>query len=186
MQETAASFLSGWENFYVIIGTAAATLTGLTFIVITLVARAGIIGRGDGVAAFSTPTVVHFGAVLLIAVIFTAPWPMLWYVSILLGLIGLAGILYIVVVLRRTRRQTSYELVLEDWLWHMILPFLSYVAFFCSAIALLTDPALTLFVVGTATVLLVFIGIHNSWDSVTYLLFMRLRQVQENEEQEEM
>lgn len=185
MQETAASFLSGWENFYVIVGTAAATLTGLTFIVITLVAGAGMLGRGDGVSAFSTPTVVHFGAALLIAVILDAPWPMLWYVSILLGLIGLAGILYIGVVLRRSRRQTGYALVLEDWLWHMIFPFLAYAAFFCSAIALLTDPVPTLFVVGAATVLLVFIGIHNSWDTVTYLLLVRLRQAQESEEREE-
>lgn len=32
--------LAGWDNFYVIAGTSAAGLTGLTFIVITLAAEA--------------------------------------------------------------------------------------------------------------------------------------------------
>jgi hypothetical protein len=182
MQETAVSFLSGWANFYVIIGSSAAALTGLTFIVITLVAGAGALGRGDGVAAFSTPTVVHFGAALLVAVILAAPWPMLWHISILLGLIGLAGMIYIIVILRRARRQTSYEPVLEDWLWHTIFPFISYAAFFGSAIVLPTYPVPTLFVIAAATVLLLFIGIHNSWDTVTYIVMERIQRENKSED----
>src|SRR5262245_24431512 len=69
-------FLSQWQNFYMLIGTAAATLTGLMFVAITLVA--GLERHGStldaGVSAFSTPTVVHFCAVLLIAGILNAPW----------------------------------------------------------------------------------------------------------------
>src|SRR2546428_14082642 len=38
MQEAALSPLATWQNFYVIIGSAAATLTGLMFVVITLIA----------------------------------------------------------------------------------------------------------------------------------------------------
>jgi hypothetical protein len=43
MQEAGVSFLTTWQNFYVIIGSAAATLTGLVFVVITLLA--GVRGR---------------------------------------------------------------------------------------------------------------------------------------------
>src|SRR5262245_15764410 len=75
MQEPELLFLSQWQNFYMLIGTAAATLTGLMFVATTLVA--GIETHGatmyEGVSAFSTPTVVHFGAVLLIAGILSAP-----------------------------------------------------------------------------------------------------------------
>jgi len=186
VQETATSFLSGWTNFYVIIGSAAAALTGLTFIVITLVAGARALGGSDTVAAFSSPTVVHFCMALLIAVTLTAPWPMLWHLSLLLALIGLACIIYMIIVVRRTFRQTDYEPVLEDWLWHIIFPFLSYISFFISSLALPTYPVPVLFVIAAGTILLLFIGIHNSWDTVTYLIIERFRQDLQNQDQEEL
>jgi hypothetical protein len=67
--------LSEWENFYVIVGSSAGALIGLQFVVITLIAAMPI-GRGTAQAgaAFSTPNVVHFGAVLLLAGILSAPW----------------------------------------------------------------------------------------------------------------
>src|SRR3954471_4075587 len=104
--------LATWQNFYVIIGTAAATLTGLMFVVITLLA--GVLGRGasGALGAFTTPNVVHFGAVLLVAAILSAPWQALWPVGLLLGLSGLGGVTYIIIVLRRASRQTDYQPVL--------------------------------------------------------------------------
>ena len=67
--------LAGWENFYVIVGSSAGALIGLQFVVITLIAAMPI-GRGTAQAgaAFSTPNVVHFGAVLLLAGIVSTPW----------------------------------------------------------------------------------------------------------------
>ncbi len=60
--------LTGWENFYVIVGSSAGALIGLQFVVITLIADMPI-GHGAAQAgdAFATPTIVHFGAVLLLA-----------------------------------------------------------------------------------------------------------------------
>jgi hypothetical protein len=173
MQETVLAPLATWQNFYVIIGTAAATLTGLMFVVITVIAgvRIRVPLSGDGIATFSTPSVVHFCAALLIAALLSAPWQALWQVGLLLGLVGLAGACYVVVVLRRARRQNSYQPVLEDWLWHTIFPLISYTAFLVGAIMLLIYPVLALFVIAAATVLLLFIGIHNAWDNVTYLAF---------------
>src|SRR5438067_6656686 len=80
MQEAAASALGAWRDFYVIAGTAAATLTGLTFVALTLVAGARrTAGSSGGIGAFSTPTVVHFGAALLVAALLSAPWRALWH-----------------------------------------------------------------------------------------------------------
>src|SRR5205823_13469555 len=57
-----------WQNFYVIVGSSAGALIGLQFVVITLIADMPI-GQGAAQAghAFATPTIVHFGAVLLLA-----------------------------------------------------------------------------------------------------------------------
>ena len=171
MQEAVLSPLATWQNFYTIIGSAAATLTGLLFVVITLIARVRVrvSSPGTGIAAFSTPNVVHFGAALLVAALLNAPWQALWNAALLLGLAGLGGMTYVIIVLRRARRQTDYEPVLEDWLWHTVFPLVSYTGLVVAALLLPIHPAPALFVIAAATVLLLFIGIHNAWDNVTYL-----------------
>jgi hypothetical protein len=170
MQGAILSPLIAWQNFYVIVGTAAATLTGLIFVVVTLIAgvRQRTLMPGDGIATFSTPNVIHFGAVLLVAALLSAPWKALWPVSLLLGLSGLGGVVYDVIVVRRARHQTSYQPVLEDWLWHTIFPLASYTGFIIAAVLLLIYPVPALFIIAAGTILLLFIGIHNAWDNITY------------------
>ncbi len=184
MQEAVLSLLATWQNFYVLIGSAAATLTGLIFVVVTLIAGVRVrVSSGSGIATFSTPDVVHFGVALLVAAILSAPWQALWPAGLLLGLAGLGGMIYGVIVLRRVRRlQTGYQPVLEDWLFHTVLPLVSYTALVVAAIVLPGHPAPALFVIAAATVLLLFIGIHNAWDNVTYIV-LELSQ-QENKRQD--
>jgi len=172
MQGAVLSPLATWQTFYVLIGTAAATLTGLLFVVIALIARVRVrvSSPSSGITVFSTPNVKHFGAALLVAAILSAPWQALWPAGLLLGLAGLGGMIYVVIVLRRARRQTDYQAVLEDWLWHTVLPLVSYTALLVAAIVLPGHPAPALFVIAAATVLLLFIGIHNAWDNITYIV----------------
>ncbi len=170
MQEAAVSPLATWQNFYVITGSAAAALTGLMFVVITLLTRIRLRGSSETLGAFGTPNVVHFCIALLVAAILSAPWQALWPVGLLLGLCGLGGVTYAAIVVRRARRQTDYQPVLEDWLWHAVFPLVSYAVLVVAALLLLGNPALALFGIGAVTVLLLFIGIHNAWDSVTYIV----------------
>lgn len=171
MQDAVLQFLAPWQSFYVIVGTAAATLTALMFVVITVIAGMNrrAVAPHEGIATFSTPSVVHFCAALLVAALLSAPWQAFWNVGLLFGLCGVGGVLYTGVVVRRARRQTSYQPVLEDWLWHTIFPLLSYTAFVVAAIILLISPTPALFIIAAGTVLLLFIGIHNAWDNVTYM-----------------
>jgi hypothetical protein len=181
MEEGAASLLTRWESFYVITGTAAATLTGLQFVVITLGAQ---MNRGNVEAnrAFGTPTIVHFCAVLFIAGILTAPWPSLAGVALVLGLCGVAALVYGAVILRIVRRQTTYMPVLEDWVWHFTLPPLAYAILLVAAIILQSNPMVSLFVVAGMALLLLFVGIHNAWDAAT---FIALNQPQQQERPED-
>lgn len=185
MLEATVPILTTWQNFYVIIGTAAATLTGLTFVAVTLIAQRQSRMPDEANAAFATPTVVHLGAALLIAAIFAAPWQILWNVSLLLGLIGVSGATYIIIITRRLRRQASdpdkYTPVMEDWIWHTVLPFVAYAALFIGAIILPGNAPPPLFFIGAATVLLLFIGIHNSWDTVTFIAGNHLPDISESE-----
>ena len=161
---------TAWESYYVIVGSSAAALTGLMFVVIALVADSATSGRQ--IDAFGTPTVVHFGSVLLVSAIMSAPWPGLLGARIAIGLCGAAGVVYGLIVLRRARSQTDYKPVFEDWLFHTALPLVAYTSILAAAVRLSQRPT-PLFVIGAATVLLLFVGIHNSWDTVTYIIVSR-------------
>jgi hypothetical protein len=172
----ALSQLAGWENFYVIIGSSAAALTGLQFVVMVLGAQSKApVGDSSTTRAFGTPTVVHFCAVLLISAILSAPWPALLSAAFGLGACGVAGCAYTVSVVRHTRRQTLYVPVLEDWIFHCVLPLTAYAALLVAAVLLPRHPAPSLFAVGGAALLLLFVGIHNAWDAVTFIAFLQRR-----------
>ncbi len=169
MHETTLPILTIWQNFYVIIGSASAALIGLMFVTITLIAGLQRSRSNDSIAAFGTPNVVHFCAALLIAALLTAPWQVTWHVALPLGLIGSAGIIYTIIVIRRARHQNTYQPVMEDWLWHIILPFIAYGALFVAAFILTINPIPVLFIIAAVALLFIFIGIHNSWDTVTFI-----------------
>ncbi len=168
MEPTVLSPFSAWETFYVIIGSSAAALTGLQFVVIVLGTEARS-ARSPTVGAFGTPTVVHFCAVLLIAAILSVPWRAVSSAGLALSATGVAGIVYMVIVVRRAREQKGYAPVLEDWLWHCTFPSIAYVALLVAALLLRRDPAHGLLIIGTTALFLLFIGIHNAWDAVTYI-----------------
>ena len=174
MAETASSFLTAWASFYVMTGSSAAALTGLMFVVISLVTgKERAEGTHDGIATFSTPTVMHFAAALLVSAVLIAPWRSLVHAAVVAALIGLYGVVYILRVMYRTRRLTVYTADFEDWTWYTILPFVAYGAISAGAIALAAVPVQALFILAGGVVLLIFIGIRNAWDIVTYLAIKR-------------
>jgi len=167
--------LSNWQNFYMLIGTAAATLTGLMFVVTTLIAgiETHVSTLNAGISAFNTPTVVHFCTVLLIAGILSAPRQAFSSVGLLLGLLGLGMVLYLIIVMRRMRQVPHYQTPLKDWLWYMAFPLIAHIVLIVAAIALPANPALALYIISAAMIVLLFLGIHNAWDLVTYLAVER-------------
>ena len=172
MDETVTSALQAWESFYVIVGSSAGALTGLQFVVLTLISESGILrGSGEALSAFSSPNVVHFCAALLVSAIFSVPWHGLGPPGTAVALCGACGSLYSVSVLRRARRQRDYKPVFEDWAWHTALPMLAYAALVLAGLQL--SRVYGPFVAGGAALLLVFIGIHNAWDTVTYATLER-------------
>ena len=136
-----------------------------TFVVIAL--RTEAIGEGveGGVRAFGTPTVLHFCGVLLIAAILSIPRQTVTSLALCVGGTGSAGLALSTWVVVQARRQSSYTPVLADWIWHAALPLLAYASVASAAGVLWRGPAVALDVVAAASLLLLFIGIHNAWDA---------------------
>lgn len=166
--------LEEWGNFYAIVGSSAGALIGLQFVVMTLVANMPI-GEVDAQAGhiFTTPTVVHFGVVLLLSAVGSAPWHAITTVAAVWGLVGLIGVAYVILVAQRVRLQTAYQAVFEDRLCHVLLPLTAYAMLVVSACAAYSYPRPAAFLVGAAALLLLFTGIHNAWDIITYHVFVK-------------
>jgi hypothetical protein len=170
MHELAAA----WENFYVIVGAAAGALIGLQFVVITLIAEKPPKDAAGASAAFATPTIVHFGASLLISALMSVPWPSAVYAEAGWAVTGIAALIYSAVVGWRMRTQTAYRPGFEDWLFHLVLPVLSYALLLAGALLAGSHMEGALFAVAAAALLLLYIGIHNAWDAVSYHVFVNM------------
>lgn len=164
--------LAPWQNFYAIAGTSAGALIGLQFVVLSLIANTRA-ARADPQAgnAFSTPTIIHFGMVLGLSAMLCAPWDTTALPADIWGIAGLLGILYSGVTIRRMRVQTVYRPEFEDWLCYALLPIVGYATLAVSGWTARSHPRESLFAVAGAALLLLFIGIHNAWDAVTYHVF---------------
>ena len=161
--------LTAWGNFYVIVGSSTGALTGLQFVVIALVSETRATGSMGEIRAFATPTIVHFCSALLISGILSAPWRALSSVSIALTMVGGLGVLYALSVVGHARRQTGYSPDIGDWLWYTAFPVLAYAALLVSAVLLPRHVPAPMFVIAATTLALLFLGIHNAWDTVTYV-----------------
>jgi hypothetical protein len=161
--------LSSWTSFYVMMGSSAAALTGLVFIVVTLISEKDSAQSDSGLSTYTTPTVVHFSCALLTSAVMAAPFGSLVPVAVILGLAGAAGMFYVVLIARRQAALENYRADMEDWTWNVVLPFIAYGTLTAGAIALTTSAAGALYAPAAAVALLIAVGIHNAWDVVTFL-----------------
>jgi hypothetical protein len=162
--------LAPWTDFYVMTGSSAAALTGLMFVVMSLVNDTDGSRRSrEGTDTFSTPTVVHLSAALLLSALGLVPWHTITYLAAITGIISVAGMIYMVRIAIRIRRIETYDADPEDWIWHAGVPIVAYAVSFCGSLGLYEHVASSLYAFAASVVLLVATGIHNAWDIVIYI-----------------
>jgi hypothetical protein len=176
------SELAKWDNFYVIVGSAAGALIGLQFVVLTLIANRPSHGSAEAGAAFGSPTVIHFSVVLFLSALLHAPWQTITIPAAIWGVLGAGGVIYSTVVVRRMRKQVAYTPVFEDWMFHCVLPFVAYAILAFSWFAAGSRTHEALFGVGSAALVLLFVGIHNAWDSIAYHVLVKIAGAERRDE----
>jgi hypothetical protein len=164
-----STLLAGWDNYYVILGSSAGGLTGLTFVVIALVRDAQRVSM-KGLNTYVTPTIVHFGGVLALAAFFSMPHQHPSTVSVGLAVGGLAGIIYSALLARNMPRVgIDYVPVREDWVFNVILPGVLYAGLVLAAWLIWLWPQPTLYGVALIALVLLFMGIRNAWDIAVWM-----------------
>ncbi len=170
--------LSEWQNFYVIVGSAAGGLTGLQFVVMALIAdMPAMEEESQAITVFSTPSIVNFGVVLLLASALVMPWHSITPISIIWAVAGAIGVLYTANTGWRFNKQRAYSPVFEDYLFRVIMPIIGYAVLGAAALTAKTHERAALFQVAAVALLLLFIGIHDAWDNATYLVFYKRGEV---------
>ena len=169
MEQPLHTLLARWESFYIIAGSVAGALIGLQFVVIALVADSRRRTTRPEIAAFGTPTVLHFCAALLLSALLSAPWASPSALRFTLVACGIAGVLYALIVIRRAKRPHQYRPELEDWVWYAALPLFAYLTLVVAAALFSRYPEPALSLIAAVALGLVFIGIRNAWDTITYV-----------------
>jgi hypothetical protein len=158
--------LEPWHDFYVMMGGAGAALVGATFVVATLAGN--MEKRLIGIKGFITPATVHLGSVLIVAAVLMVPTLSALFLALLLGIGGLAGLVYGVVIYFRV---TTLKVDVIDRFWYGIFPVLEYGLLGASAVLVFVkDMEHGLELIAAALVALLITGMRNAWDMATFMI----------------
>jgi hypothetical protein len=160
--------LEAWHEFYLLIGTAGATLTGLLFIVVSLGSRFIADQHATGVRAFLSPNAVYFTTTLVVSAVLMAPGMPATVIGTFLMFGAVASLGYLAYTKAHQQWRLS-ELPFLDWVWYVGLPAVAYVVLLLAGIGFLMHVPLAMIGVAAAMVLLLVIGIRNAWDIVLYI-----------------
>ena len=156
--------LRDWRDFYVMGGTAAATLVGLMFVFASIGASQLASRNLAAMRAFITPTVVHFGAALLVCMVSIMPG------HSALGLGAAIGVAYSGWILALIVRRFAVGAAWEDRLFYALIPLLSYLLLLASAIVELDErPSDANWLAATAIIALIVAGLRNAWDMTVWM-----------------
>jgi hypothetical protein len=139
------------------------------FVVITIVSGSRTDTSGEGVSVFTSPTVVHFCIALFVSAVMSVPWHTLEAIPILVAAGAIAGITVCTRSVILALRMSGYKPGVDDWCWYAVFPLLTYVALLVTSAWLRVAPVGGLYAIAAVVVLLIFLGIHNAWDVVTYI-----------------
>jgi hypothetical protein len=162
--------LNNWINFFDITGAAGAQLIGLLFVVVTLGTRLSKSQSVDGIRAFVTPTLIHFGSVLLQAMVVVAPLPPHWPMGLMLILVGLGGLAYVINAIRLKSRLDFVALKGLDWIPYEGLPTLANASLIAGGVGLTVNQAFAPFAIASASGLLLIAGIYGAWDLTLWII----------------
>src|SRR5438034_5831818 len=168
MHDTWTHELETWHEFFLLIGTAGVTLTGLLFVVVSLGPRVVANHHATGVRAFISPNAVFFTTPLVVSALLMIPNLPAKVIGSFLSLGSIASLGYLVYTRAHQQWQDS-KLPGLDWVWFIGLPTTAYLLLLFAGIAFLFQAVFSIHLVAGVLLLLLVIGIRNAWDLVIWI-----------------
>jgi hypothetical protein len=155
--------LESWHDFFVLLGTAGATLLALLFVAVSLGAGFLSDSRAGATRAFFSPVVVHFSAVFFLSAVALMPGHRPGFFAVVIGICALAGLsvaLYATIQLLR-HDWTKYK---QDHLAYGLLPTVAYLALLVAAEMIWVENEFAVDVLAGALLVLLLVNVRNAWD----------------------
>src|SRR5881397_499865 len=147
-----ASMLEKWHDFYLLVGTAAATLVALLFVAASIGAGILTVRRAATTRTYMSPVVVHFASVFFAAATALIPSHTRASLGALIGLNAVAGAVFAAVTLRSVVRHHAADW--PDRLGYGAVPLVGYLAMLAAAGLMLVGSEAGLDLLAGALVLL--------------------------------
>jgi hypothetical protein len=159
----------GWSNFFFLVGSAAAGLIGLMFVIMTLMAGVERSTALRGQALYMTPTIAHFGAVFAISAVSLAPGLTVREAACVIGLLAVLGFACAGrAVIGFGRPGTGAPHWSDFWLY-AALPAALYAALVIAAAGVWSHAAWASRTQAGVLLTLLLLGIRNAWDLVSWM-----------------
>jgi hypothetical protein len=170
MQGSAAELFHTWHDFYVLVGTASATLVGLMFVAASIGASVFSEQHRNAMQAFISPTVVNFAAALFVSIGVMIPSQTWLSLGLLLAAGGVAGLIYAGRVWVQMFVRRSFHVDMIDRMFYASVPLAGYLLILAAGILLLVRLPWSAEVTAAALVVLLFAGVRNAWDMTTWIM----------------
>jgi len=161
----------GWDNYYVMVGTASAGLIGLLFVVVTLTAGVDRSQAERGAKLYLTPSVLHFAIVMTISAVIIAPRLPTQARGVLIGVAALWGAWFAVratIGINKPRPGAEPPHWSDAWMYGGS-PATIYFTLAAGAVAVWTGLPWAPYPIAVLTLALLLVGIRNAWDLVTWI-----------------
>jgi hypothetical protein len=170
MQASVSELFHSWHDFYLLVGTASATLVGLMFVAASIGSSVFSERHRIALQAFISPTVVNFAAVLFVCIGVMIPSQTWLSLAVLLAGGGVAGLIYAGRVWVQMFVRRSFQVDMVDRMFYATVPLVGYLLVLAAGILLLLRMRWSAEVTAAALVVLMLAGVRNAWDMTTWIM----------------
>jgi hypothetical protein len=169
---------TSWQVFYVLVGTAAATLVGLMFVAVTFGANLVKPETAETARAFIDPSFTHFVQVLFMSCLAVIPGVR---PSVLGPLLLLVGALRAASLVRiyghmRTAQRVNNDVELSDWVTSIVLPSLCHALLVAAAVGFMVGWSFAFDALAVVTIAILIIGVFGAWELMLWMVLSHARQ----------
>lgn len=159
----------GWEDYYLLVGSAAAALIGLLFVVMSLLAGRERSTIEAGSRFYLSPIVFDLGAIVVLSGAAMAPIPpaAFAWLTVAIAIVSLA--MDIRISLGIGRLIVAAENRIFDTCWYGVVPAAISALMIGAGAGVLIHRPWAEIAVAAVLMALLLVCIHNAWDLITYI-----------------
>jgi hypothetical protein len=155
--------LHAWHEFYLLVGTAAATVLALLFVAVSLGAGYLTSQHQAATRTFMSPVVIHFTSVFFVAAICLVPSHGPIFFSALIAATAVLGIAVSVFISVQVIRRDWTQYV-PDYFAYGLLPVAAYLTLLIAGVMIYAEMNYAPEVLAAALLGLMIVNIRNAWD----------------------